>query len=181
MTFLFFVFFPARLPSLAFLTRPKPTPKLRFQVYPWCRFGIDLCNGPFGFGFVCELALSFCQATVVAPIQVEGGNFNVYDVRLKCEGPLCYDFSKLDRYLAQPEVRKALNVAPEAQWEECNMKVNHDMLVDFMRSYSDRVTPLLDGSSGSLPSSSTSTTAVSGEISDKIRVLIYVGENDFIW
>ena len=59
--------------------------KIRQQIYPWCRFGIDLCNGPFGFGFVCELALSFCQATVVAPIQVEGGNFNVYDVRLKCE------------------------------------------------------------------------------------------------
>ena len=61
------------------------------------------------------------------------------------EGPLCYDFSKLDRYLAQPEVRKALNVDPDAPWQECNMEVNHDMLVDFMRSYSNRITPLLDG------------------------------------
>ena len=51
-----------------------------------------MCNGPFGFGFVCELALSFCQATVVAPIQVEGGNFNVYDVRLKCESFLIFLF-----------------------------------------------------------------------------------------
>ena len=105
----------------------------------------------------------------MAPIMVEGGNFNVYDVRLKCEevfdffflllfflffrshlllirdpfskntktqtgeGPLCYDFSKLDRYLSQPEVRKGLNVDPDAPWQECNMEVNHDMLVDFMR------------------------------------------------
>ena len=65
--------------------KKKKNSKKSKQIYPWCRFGIDLCNGPFGFGFVCELALSFCQATVVAPIQVEGGNFNVYDVRLKCE------------------------------------------------------------------------------------------------
>ena len=83
------------------------------------------------------------------------------------EGPLCYDFSKLDRYLAQPEVRRGLNVDPDAPWQECNMEVNHDMLVDFMRSYSDRVTPLLDGEG-------------EGE-KGKARVLIYVGVEDFIW
>lgn len=83
------------------------------------------------------------------------------------EGPLCYDFSKLDRYLAQPEVRKGLNVDPDAPWQECNMDVNHDMLVDFMRSYSDRITPLLDGEGE--------------EKKGKARVLIYVGVEDFIW
>jgi hypothetical protein len=83
------------------------------------------------------------------------------------EGPLCYDFSKLDRYLAQPEVRKALNVDPDAPWQECNMEVNHDMLVDFMRSYSNRITPLLDGEGESK--------------TGRARVMIYVGVEDFIW
>ena len=35
---------------------------------------------------------------------------NVYDIRNDCVGPLCYDFSRLDAYLAQPDVRKALGV-----------------------------------------------------------------------
>ena len=35
---------------------------------------------------------------------------NVYDIRKPCIGSLCYDFSRLDDYLAQPDVRKALGV-----------------------------------------------------------------------
>ena len=60
-----------------------------------------------------------------------------------------------------------MNVDPDAPWQECNMEVNHDMLVDFMRSYSDRITPLLDGEGD--------------EEKGKARVLIYVGVEDFIW
>ena len=46
------------------------------------------------------------------PVQVMLLNpgMNVYDIRKPCVGPLCYDFSHLDAYLAQPDVRKALGV-----------------------------------------------------------------------
>lgn len=93
------------------------------QIYPWCRFGIDLCNGPFGFGFVCELALSFCQATVVAPIQVEGGNFNVYDVRLKCEffiltfssSPLVFSSTQNNPSFLSPSLYLPFSPPPQAR------------------------------------------------------------------
>ena len=131
------------------------------SIFPWCRFGINLCNGPLGFDIVCGLALSFCQATVVGPIMAEGGNFNIYDVRKKCTGPLCYDFQYLDDYMARPDVRDGLGVARDAKWSECDPDVNARLLVDFVRSYADRVTPLVDGDAG-------------------VRALIYVGQEDFI-
>lgn len=97
------------------------------------QFGIDLCNGPLGFAFVCQLALGFCQATVVGPIMAEGGNFNIYDVRKKCEGPLCYDFQFLDDYMARPDVREGLGVAADAKWSECDPDVNARLLPDFLK------------------------------------------------
>ena len=30
------------------------------------------------------------QSTIVAPVQIAAGNFNVYDIRKECIGPLCY-------------------------------------------------------------------------------------------
>lgn len=44
----------------------------------------------------------------------------------QCEGPLCYDFSRLDAYINQPHVRKELGVG-DRKWEACNMDVNFDM------------------------------------------------------
>jgi len=118
-------------------------------------------KNPLGFDWVCSLALSFCGAVVYGPIMAEGGGFNVYDISKKCEGPLCYpEFEVMDRYLAQPEVLAALNVKPGLVWQSCSREVYADMLGDFMRSYADRVTPLVDGGAA--------------------RFLIYVGTRDFI-
>jgi len=85
--------------------------------------------------------------------QAAGGNFNVYDVRKarprrpraapgppwrrtgpdaaararqECIGPLCYDFSRLDDYLAQPAVREALGVGARP-WQSCSPDVYSDM------------------------------------------------------
>ena len=89
---------------------------------------MNLCNS-LKFDVVCELALLFCQNTVVGPIQAAGGNFNVYDIRKPCIGQLCYDFSRLDDYLAQPKVRKALGVDERAgTWQSCNQDVYNDFL-----------------------------------------------------
>jgi hypothetical protein len=52
----------------------------------------------------------YCQTSTVGRIVEEAGNFNVYDIRLPCDFPLCYDFSRLDDYLAQDSVRAALGV-----------------------------------------------------------------------
>lgn len=102
------------------------------QIYPFCRWGVDLCNS-LKIDFVCELALVVCQNAIVGPIQAAGGNFNVYDIRKPCIGPLCYDFSRLDRYLAQPAVRMALGVDERAgAWQSCNQNVYNDFLGEAM-------------------------------------------------
>lgn len=88
------------------------------------------------------------------------GNFNVYDITKECIGPLCYpEFDVMDKYLAQPDVLASLNVKPGLAWQSCSREVYADMLGDFLRSYADRVTPLVDSGT---------------------RALIYVGTRDFI-
>lgn len=47
-----------------------------------------------------------------------------------CAGPLCYDFSRLDDYLAQPAVREQLGVG-DRPWQSCNPDVYNDFLVRF--------------------------------------------------
>ena len=75
----------------------------------------------------------------------------MYDIRKKCEGPLCYDFSRLEQYInqvgraqlgilgrpataqgllcncallpLQPSVRKELGVG-DRLWEACDMQVH---------------------------------------------------------
>ena len=44
------------------------------------------------------------------------------------QGDLCYDFSAMDAYLAQPEVRKALGVSDRPPWEACSPQVHSDMM-----------------------------------------------------
>lgn len=110
------------------------------QWYPWCRWGINVCNGPFGFGFVCELVLMYCQTSTVGRIVAEAGNFNVYDIRLPCDFPLCYDFSRLDDYLAQDSVRAALGVGDRkygflAPHPPCCMVVPADECITYMPSH----------------------------------------------
>ncbi|BDA42498.1 Serine carboxypeptidase 3 [Coccomyxa sp. Obi] len=124
-------------------------------LYPICKFGINACN-TLGWDIVCDIALIFCQDTIVAPIQAEG--FNVYDIRKPCIGPLCYDFSLLDRYLAQDKVREELGVG-DRPWQSCSPDVYNDFLGDIMRNYEDKVSAQLEAG---------------------IKVLIYVGTEDWI-
>lgn len=66
-------------------------------------------------------------------VLLAAGGVNVYDIRKQCEGPLCYDFSKLDRYLAQESVRKALGVG-ERVFNECDPIVHANMMGDWMKN-----------------------------------------------
>ena len=64
------------------------------QLYPACRLALDVCQG-LSWRLECLLAVEFCQATMFAPILIENPEINVYDIRKKCVGPLCYDFSRM--------------------------------------------------------------------------------------
>lgn len=69
----------------------------------------------------CVDAFNFCDA-IPGGILEAAGNINVYDVRKKCVGSLCYDFSAAEKFLNLPAVRAALGVGDRA-WAMCSAKV----------------------------------------------------------
>lgn len=123
---------------------------------PACVNAIEMCNTFDGRNPLCFVAMLVCNLALMKPYQDHG--MNPYDMRLKCEKPpLCYDFSEIDVFLNDPDVQKTIGV--DKPWESCNFQVNMQFIFDFMRNYDQLVPELLE---------------------DGIRVLIYVGDQDFI-
>ena len=120
---------------------------------------IDLCNlidsekNP-----ACAAALLYCETKMMMPYQQHG--MNPYDMRLKCEVPgLCYDFSRIGKFLNQDQVQKKIGIDKHVEWEECNMEVNLRFLSDFMKEYEQLIPELLEAG---------------------IEILIYAGDQDYI-
>ncbi|KAL4436655.1 hypothetical protein ABPG75_003794 [Micractinium tetrahymenae] len=128
------------------------------MLYPVCRLALNICDG-LDWSFECLLAVEVCQITQFAPIMAVNPDMNVYDIRKKCEGPLCYrEFEILDDFLNQDSVRKELGVG-DREWEACNMDVHSDMMADWGHNF-DTVLPEL--------------------LAAGVRVMIYVGDQDLI-
>lgn len=81
-----------------------------------------------------------------------------FDIRKKCEGSLCYDFSNLYNFLDQKTVRNALGVG-DLDFVPCSPTVYQAMLVDWMRNLEAGIPALLE---------------------DGIKLLVYAGEYDLI-
>lgn len=87
-------------------------------------------------------------------------NFNVYDIREKCDHPpLCYDFSPADNLLNDNDVKKILGVEGR-HWSECSMMVHSYLLGDWMLNLMPQVASLLDETD--------------------VEVLVYSGDKDWI-
>lgn len=82
-----------------------------------------------------------------------------YDIRKKCEGSLCYDFSNVETFLGQSSIKKALGVPSDINFVSCSEAVYRNMLNDWMRNLEVGIPALLE---------------------DKIELLIYAGEYDLI-
>lgn len=119
-----------------------------------CNWFIGLCASYSPF---CYLGLILCENTQFRPILTANPGLNYYNVKEKCVGDLCYDFSSMTKYLNQPKVKEELNVTKE--WVECDKGVYTEMLSDWMLNYQDDVAVLMQ---------------------DGIRVLIYAGNYDLI-
>jgi serine carboxypeptidase-like clade IV len=98
--------------------------------YPSCKYGIAACN-EHKWPTICKAALAYCQSAIFGSILLAAGNINVYDIRKKCKGALCYDFSPMEEYLAKEDVRKALGVG-NRKWKECDPTVYGDFIGDWM-------------------------------------------------
>ena len=81
-----------------------------------------------------------------------------YDIRKKCEGSLCYDFSNMEKFLNLKSVRDALGVG-DIDFVSCSTTVYQAMLVDWMRNLEVGIPSLLE---------------------DGINLLVYAGEYDLI-
>ena len=126
---------------------------------PKCIAEIQTCDNSKENGD-CLRAVNTCQGTIVGPILQDAGDINVYDIRKQCgANPLCYDFSNMDKYLAQPQVRYLYNIPSFIQWEACSDKVHTDFMHDWMLNYEPIIPEMLENG---------------------IRLMIYAGVEDFI-
>ncbi|KAM0000889.1 putative carboxypeptidase C [Helianthus debilis subsp. tardiflorus] len=126
------------------------------QRLPACEQAIEQC-GATGSD-MCQPAYSFCQQ-IFEDILSLTDNVNYYDIRKKCDGSLCYDFSNLENFLSKSSVKKALGVPSSLDYVSCSDLVFRSMLNDWMRNLEVEIPALLE---------------------DKIQLLVYAGEYDLI-
>ncbi|MED6108211.1 Serine carboxypeptidase-like 48 [Stylosanthes scabra] len=125
------------------------------KLIPSCKDGIRSC-GTDG-GDACVSSLYECNA-IFNRIMSIAGNINYYDIRKKCEGDLCYDFSNVETLLNEKTVRDALGVG-DLDFVSCSSTVYDAMMTDWMRNLEVGIPTLLE---------------------DGIKVLVYAGEEDLI-
>ncbi|XP_039129735.1 serine carboxypeptidase-like [Dioscorea cayenensis subsp. rotundata] len=125
------------------------------KIYPICELGIKLC-GSSGV-ITCAASYVLCNS-IFTSILLLAGNINYYDIRKKCEGELCYDFSNMDKFLNQKDVRAALGVS-DRKFVSCSPLVYEVMITDWMKNLEVGIPALIE---------------------DGIKLLIYAGEYDLI-
>ncbi|KAL1368121.1 hypothetical protein HN51_022245 [Arachis hypogaea] len=129
--------------------------RLNLLLVPACELAIKLC-GTDGT-VACTAAYVVCN-TIFSDIMLHAGDANYYDIRKKCEGSLCYDFSNMDKFLNLPSVRDSLGVG-KIHFVSCSTEVYMALLVDWMRNLEVGIPALLE---------------------DGIKLLVYAGEYDLI-
>uniref|UniRef100_A0A7N0ZS57 Carboxypeptidase n=1 Tax=Kalanchoe fedtschenkoi TaxID=63787 RepID=A0A7N0ZS57_KALFE len=125
------------------------------KILPVCETAIKLCGTD---GTISCLASYFVCNTIFSSVMTLAGNINYYDIRKKCEGSLCYDFSDMEKFLNQKPVRDSLGVG-DIEFVSCSPTVYQAMLVDWMRNLEAGIPTLLE---------------------DGVKLLVYAGEYDLI-
>ncbi|KAL8090368.1 serine carboxypeptidase-like [Apium graveolens] len=125
------------------------------KVLPVCETAIKLCGTD---GTISCMASYYVCSSIFNSIMALAGDTNYYDIRKKCEGSLCYDFSNAEKFLNKKSVRESLGVG-EIDFVSCSPTVYQAMLVDWMRNLEAGIPALLE---------------------DGIKVLVYAGEYDLI-
>ncbi|KAK1321362.1 Serine carboxypeptidase-like [Acorus calamus] len=125
------------------------------KIFPVCELGIKRCGSN---GILACLASYIVCNSIFTSILALTDNVNYYDIRKKCEGTLCYDFSNMDKFLNQQSVRTALGVG-DRKFVSCSPLVYEAMITDWMKNLEVGIPALVD---------------------DGIKVLIYAGEYDLI-
>ncbi|XP_078427560.1 serine carboxypeptidase-like [Wolffia australiana] len=125
------------------------------KVLPVCELAIKLC-GTSG-SVACYTSYVVCNSIFNSILRI-AGKINYYDIRKRCVGSLCYDFSNMEKFLNQNSVRAALGVG-NLDFVSCSPTVYEAMITDWMRNLEVGIPALLE---------------------DGIKLLIYAGEYDLI-
>ena len=141
----------------------SPTCQTLEQQASTCKSLIDSCQ-KYNSRLTCTPAALYCWSRLYGPAQESGKN--LYDLRKTCDrqkdGPLCYkEMSWIDTLLNTPSIKKNLGVPESVEFQSCNMNINQAFLLqgDSMHDSAALLPELIE---------------------DDIRVLIYVGEADFM-
>ena len=125
---------------------------------PRCQSLIENCYSSESV-WSCVPASIYCNNAIIGPYQRTGQN--PYDVRKQCQGSnLCYDeLDWIQEYLNRADVMEALGAEVDS-YDSCNMDINRNFLFqgDWMQPFHRLVPGILE----------------------KIPVLIYAGDADFI-
>ena len=84
--------------------------------------GFEACKVAILSG-VWPVALAECNALLQTSMAEAEGHLgrsiNIYNWKEKCNyPPLCYNFTNIQAYLAQPQVRQYLTIPSQVQWTE---------------------------------------------------------------
>jgi len=81
-----------------------------------------------------------CEA-LMGDVLEAAGNINVYNIKLPCIGPLCYDLSNITNFLNTPSVQDELGV--DRVWNTCSSQVGEQFYDDIERSFAYHIPVLL--------------------------------------
>jgi len=105
-----------------------------------------------------DTAQAICGAEQEAVLH-DSGNINVYNIKLPCLGPLCYNFDNITNYFNQDAVKTALYVSTSEEFQLCSRVVAEKFLLDRIESFRDDIPAVL---------------------ADGVNVLVYSGDLDWI-
>ncbi|KAL2328560.1 hypothetical protein Fmac_021987 [Flemingia macrophylla] len=126
------------------------------KLIPDCEQAAKTCE--IQGGQICKTAFKICKNIFHAILSI-ADDINVYDIRKKCVGRSCYDFHNMETLLSQQKVKSALGVPNELEYVSCSDRVRDAMEEDRMRNLEVGIPALLE---------------------DGIKMLVYVGDKDFI-
>ncbi|EOX93898.1 Serine carboxypeptidase-like 49 [Theobroma cacao] len=89
------------------------------------------------------MASYFVCNTIFSGIMAIADDTNYYNIRKKCEGSLCYDFSNMEIFLNQKSVRDALGVW-NINFASYSSTAYQAMLVDWIRNLKVGILALLE-------------------------------------
>eukprot|EP01104_Vermistella_antarctica_P005996 TRINITY_DN16730_c0_g1_i1.p1 TRINITY_DN16730_c0_g1~~TRINITY_DN16730_c0_g1_i1.p1 ORF type:complete len:443 (-),score=137.95 TRINITY_DN16730_c0_g1_i1:184-1425(-) len=87
-------------------------------------------------------AYDVCESIMQVVLSANPG-LNYYNIDAKCDGPLCYDFDAITKYLNLKATQQQLGV--DVEWQACNDNVNEGFApVDTLESFATDVPTVLD-------------------------------------